>query len=69
MPISCDVCGGELYRRSDDTAEIIENRLMVYRQKTKPIEDYYRSKGLMAEVDGNRSCDEVFNSIAKAVAG
>ena len=65
----CDVCGGELYRRSDDTAEIIENRLKVYRQKTKPIEDFYRSKGLMAEIDGNRSCDEVFDSIAKAVAG
>jgi adenylate kinase len=65
----CDVCGNRLYRRPDDAVDIIENRLKVYRKKTKPIEDFYRSRGLLAEVDGNRSCEDVFNSIAKTVAG
>ncbi len=69
-PISsdtCDVCGGKLYRRADDSAGIIENRLKVYREKTKVIEDFYRSKKLLIDIDGNRSCDDVFNSIAQAV--
>jgi adenylate kinase len=64
----CDICGGELYRRPDDTAEVINNRLTVYREKTKPIENYYRSKGVLVEVDGGRGFDEVFNAISKAVA-
>jgi adenylate kinase len=65
---TCDVCGGKLYRRTDDTAEVIENRLEVYRKLTMPVEDFYRDKGLLASVDGNRSCEEVFRSIAEAVA-
>jgi adenylate kinase len=63
----CDVCGGKLYRRLDDAAGIIENRLKVYHEKTKVIENFYRSKGLLTDIDGNRSCDEVFESIAQAV--
>lgn len=63
----CDCCGGELYKRPDDAADVIENRLAVYREKTRPIEDYYRSKGLLADIDGNRSPNEIFNSIVGAV--
>lgn len=69
VPGICDICGGELYRRPDDAAEIVQNRLSVYREKTRPIENYYRSKGLLAEIDGNRSSDEVFDSIVEAVVG
>jgi adenylate kinase len=65
---TCDACGGKLLRRADDTAEVINNRLKVYREKTKPVEDFYRTKGLLAWVDGNRSCEEVFKTIADAVA-
>jgi adenylate kinase len=64
----CDLCGGELYRRPDDTADVIKNRLMVYHKKTKPIEDFYRSRGLLTEIDGNRNFDEVFGSIADAIS-
>lgn len=63
----CDRCGGELYQRSDDTAEVIRNRLSVYREKTKPIEDYYRQKGILAELDGGGSFDEVYDSISRNV--
>lgn len=69
VPGVCDICGGELYRRPDDAADIVQNRLSVYREKTRPIENYYRSKGLLAEIDGNRSSDEVFDSIVEAVVG
>jgi adenylate kinase len=63
----CDRCGGELFQRSDDTAEVINNRLNVYREKTEPIEDFYRQRGLLLEVDGGQDFDEVFGSIAEAV--
>lgn len=65
----CDLCGGQLYRRPDDSAEVIKNRLGVYHTKTKPIEDFYRTRGLLTEVDGSRSFDEVFDSISESVVG
>jgi adenylate kinase len=63
----CDICGGELYQRPDDNADIITNRLKVYHDKTKPIEEFYRLKGLLAEIDGSRNFEEVFESIIEAV--
>jgi adenylate kinase len=63
----CDRCGGQLYQRTDDTAEVIHNRLAVYREKTKPIEDFYRRKGILVELDGGGSFDEVYDSISRNV--
>lgn len=40
----CDKCGGELYQRSDDTAEVIRNRIKVYERQTRPILQHYREK-------------------------
>lgn len=63
----CDRCGGGLFQRTDDTVEVINNRLLVYRQKTEPIEDYYRKKGILVEVDGGKGFNEVFGSISEMV--
>ena len=63
----CDRCGGELFQRTDDTVEVINNRLSVYREKTEPIEDYYRKKGILVEIDGGKGFAEVFGSIAEMV--
>ena len=63
----CDQCGGGLFQRTDDTVEVINNRLLVYRQKTEPIEDYYRKKGILVEVDGDKDFNEVFGSITEMV--
>lgn len=46
-------------RRDDDTEEVIRTRLDVYREKTEPLVEYYRTKGLLREVDGNESIEEV----------
>ncbi len=54
----CDLCGGQLYQRSDETPQAIKNRLRVYREKTKPVIDYYREKGLLAVVDANYGIEE-----------
>jgi adenylate kinase len=40
----CDKCGGQLYQRSDDTAEVIKDRIKVYEKQTQPILQYYKEK-------------------------
>ncbi len=40
----CDRCGGELYQRTDDTPEVIKERIKVYEKQTQPIMEYYRRK-------------------------
>lgn len=42
----CDKCGGPLYQRSDDKAEVIQNRLDVYEKQTSPLIQYYKSKNV-----------------------
>ena len=65
----CDECGGELYQRADDSRETVEKRLEVYFDQTAPLIDYYREKGVLAEVDGGRSIPEVQEQILKLVRG
>jgi adenylate kinase len=55
----CDNCGGELFLRDDDREETIRKRLDVYREQTAPLIDYYRSRGLLSEVDGMQDIREV----------
>ena len=55
----CDRCGGELYQRPDDTPETQKHRIEVYKEQTAPLIDYYREKGLLAEVDGRSGIDEI----------
>ena len=53
----------DLYQREDDRPETVENRLSVYDEQTAPLIDYYRSRGLLREVDGERTPDEVHDQI------
>jgi len=50
----CDKDGGKLLQRADDSEESIRQRLVAYEQQTSPLIDYYRRKGVLHEVDGNR---------------
>jgi len=61
----CPAGGGacDLYQREDDRPETVVNRLSVYDEQTRPLIDYYRSRGLLREVDGERSPDEVHAQI------
>ncbi|MFC9591687.1 adenylate kinase [Streptomyces sp. NPDC056944] len=61
----CDVCGGELYQRDDDTEETVRKRLSVYHTETEPIIDYYRAQGLVETILALGKVDEV---TAKAMA-
>ncbi len=47
----CDICGGELILRSDDTEEVVSNRLKVYHEMTAPLIDHYKSQGSLITID------------------
>lgn len=59
----CDLCGGELYQRQDDTHESVERRLEIYESKTKPLLDYYDEKGILYNVNGMQSFDKVYEDV------
>ena len=59
----CDACGGELYRRSDDTEETASRRLAVYMRQTHPVVHYYARDGRLFSIDGVRSIDAVFADV------
>lgn len=71
----CDQCGAtEFKRRADDNSETVKARLVAYRAQTQPILPYYRSKGILAKVDGMAEIDAVTRQIqgvlnAKRAAG
>ena len=62
----CDKCGGELYQREDDHPDVVRNRL----EKQKPPADlieHYRKAGVLREIDGQRSLDDVTASLLEAI--
>lgn len=65
----CDVCGGELYQRKDDTVETVSKRIEVYLQQTQPLINYYENKGILVNVDGKQDIDRVFGDIVSALRG
>ena len=64
---SCPKCGGEMYQRDDDNEATVRNRLDVYEKSTSPLIDYYKGKGLLKAVDGDRPVDEVYADVKVAL--
>jgi adenylate kinase len=61
----CDRCGGRLIQRSDEKPQVIKNRLVVYREKTKPVVDYLRKQGLLLDIDAHYSIEEIDKIISQ----
>ena len=61
----CDMCGGELFQRADDTEETMKNRLSVYESSTRPLVEYYKNAGLYVEVDGRQEINKVYEDIVE----
>lgn len=59
----CDKDGATLVQRKDDSRETIVKRLEVYNNETFPLIAYYKSKGLLIDVDGNRDLDPITKDI------
>jgi len=53
--------------RKDDTEEVIKNRLVQYHKHTRPLEDYYKNKGVYREVHGVGGIEDIFDSLCKAI--
>ena len=63
----CDKCGGELYQRSDDSPETVQDRLAVYEKKTEPLIEYYDERGLLVKVSGEGTRDENMTELEKVL--
>ncbi len=63
----CDVCGGEVTQRDDDTPDAVNRRLDLYEEQTSPLIEYYSRKGQLVVVDGVGSPDQVFHRLTGAV--
>ena len=55
----CDVCGGELYQRDDDSEETVRTRLEVYHTQTEPIIEYYKAQGLVVTISALGKVEDV----------
>jgi len=65
---TCDVCAHKLVQRDDDRAEVVRERLRVYQERTEPVISYYRDRGMLLEIDGERPVGEVTEAIVAALA-
>ena len=62
----CDVCGGALVARADDTEAALDARLRDYHEKTRPVLDLFRRKEVVRSVDATRSVEEVQSAVRAA---
>jgi adenylate kinase len=67
-PGVCDECGTALTQRPDDQEDVVRARQMTYRRDTEPVKSFYARRGLLREIDGTGTLDEVFGRI-QAIIG
>ena len=63
----CDEDGGELYQREDDKQETVRQRLAVYQAQTSPLVEFYRARGILYEVNGDQTIDDVADDILQVI--
>lgn len=68
-PMTDDVTGEPLIKRSDDNVDALKKRLATYHEQTVPLVDYYMRKGLHYRVDASKAADEVFSRIDSIFKG
>ena len=64
----CPTCGGEVYQREDDKAEVITRRLEVYAEQTAPIISFYRNEGLLISVSAVGNVEDITSSAISALS-
>ena len=64
---TCDVCGGDVIQRADDTEEAITRRLDLYERETAPLIAWFDERDLLVEVDGVGDPDVVSDRLVKVV--
>ncbi|MFA5029655.1 MAG: nucleoside monophosphate kinase [Patescibacteria group bacterium] len=61
----CDNCGEPLFQRDDDKEEVVTNRLEIYHREMDGIIKFYRDKGLLIEIDGEKHIEAVFQQLVR----
>jgi adenylate kinase len=67
--MTCDVCGGDVVQREDDTHDSIERRLDLYERETSPLMAWFADRDLFQTVDGMAHPDEVTRRLVRAIDG
>jgi adenylate kinase len=65
--LTCDICGHDLERRTDESPDVVKTRIEVYLRETKPLVEFYRSQGVLVEIDGSRGIAEVSADVDRAL--
>jgi adenylate kinase len=65
---TCDIDGSPVVQRADDTEEAVRKRLDLYQAETMPLVPFYEERGLLADIDGLGSAEEVFQRLLAAIA-
>ena len=63
----CPRCGGALEQRADDQPETVANRLEVYHRTTASLVSYYQGRGLLRQIDGVGSPEDVYERVLAVV--
>jgi adenylate kinase len=64
---TCDICGGEVVQREDDTEGAIRRRLDLYERETRPLVDWYAERDLLGVLDGVGDPDEITADLVRVV--
>lgn len=64
---TCPKCGGKLVQRSDDTVEGVNKRFELYENETLPLIERYRDRGVLVEVDADKTPTEVASEVLKVI--
>lgn len=67
QPWICEVCGGDIMQRDDDTPDAVNRRLDLYEEQTSPLIEFYGRDGRLARVDGVGPPDEVFQRLTATI--
>ena len=65
----CDLCGGPLFQRKDDTVEVLSERLDAYENQTLPLVKFYEKLNLLKSVNGLQDIEDVFLDISHLLKG
>ncbi len=65
----CDICGGTLEQRKDDTLEALSTRLDAYYASTEPVIEFYKEKGLVKTINADQNPEKVFADIKIGLGG
>ena len=64
----CPTCGGDVYQREDDKAEVIARRLEVYAEQTAPIISFYRNEGLLISISAVGNVEDITANAISALS-